>query len=169
MKVTFNYLPDGRRIRKEVFRRQGGVYVSERVHQFRYDSMNLVKERITEAGGAVTVREFIYGLDLAGMRSGRGLEGAGGIGGVVFVKETKNAQTKTYIPVYNQVGTVTQLIDADTGLVAAFYQYTNFGVPLVATGPAKDACPLRFTSKYYDEEIGVYFLGAIIISREELL
>jgi len=43
--------------------------------------------------------------------------------------------------------------------VAASYDYTPYGLPTVADGPAAAVCPFRFSTKYYDAEIGLYYYG----------
>ncbi len=41
--------------------------------------------------------------------------------------------------------------------LVATYTYSAFGEVLSATGPAADACPFRFSTKYYDADTGLYY------------
>lgn len=65
------------------------------------------------------------GLDLSGS-----LQGAGGIGGLVYA--TDGLVSHHYL--YDANGNVGQLVDAGTGAVVAHYEYDPFGRETYASG-----------------------------------
>ena len=99
------------------------------------------------------------GPDLVGQKTGALGQEAGGIGGLQAIFSTSNGVTTVYIPTIDRNGNITKLINATTHQVDANYEYSPYGVLVAETGPAKYACPLRFMSKYYDKETGLYYYG----------
>jgi uncharacterized protein RhaS with RHS repeats len=97
---------------------------------------------------AVT-RTFTWGLDLSGT-----LQGAGGIGGLLRLDDTDDV----YFYTCDANGNISELID-DSGNTDAHYEYTPFGSQVVATGPCAAGNPFRFSTKYHEEEIGLYYYG----------
>jgi RHS repeat-associated protein len=97
---------------------------------------------------AVT-RTFTWGLDLSGT-----LQGAGGIGGLLRLDDTDDV----YFYTCDANGNVSELID-DSGNTDAHYEYTPFGSQVVATGPCAAENPFRFSTKYREEEIELYYYG----------
>ena len=61
-------------------------------------------------------------------------------------------------PIYDGNGNVVSLVDA-TGSAVASYEYDPFGRTLSQAGPAAAANPFRFSTKYFDPEIGLYYYG----------
>jgi RHS repeat-associated protein len=59
----------------------------------------------------------------------------------------------------NHHGDVMALIDDSGSNIVARYEYDPWGVLLSATGPAVDACPFRWQTKYIDAETGLYYFG----------
>ena len=159
VRVEHEYYPDGRRAVKRVSHRQGGAWAVARTHRFVYDGWNPVLERIEDADGTVVTRQYLWGLDLAGQRTGRPGTDAGGIGGLLAIVTDVGGVRQTYVPVFDHAGNVVQLLDAATRAVAAEYRYSPFGEVLAAMGPAADACPFRFSTKYWDAETGLYYYG----------
>jgi RHS repeat-associated protein len=97
---------------------------------------------------AVT-RTFTWGLDLSGT-----LQGAGGIGGLLRLDDTDDV----YFYTCDANGNISELID-DSGNTDAHYEYTPFGSQVVATGPCAAENPFRFSTKYHEEEIELYYYG----------
>jgi RHS repeat-associated protein len=95
-------------------------------------------------------KSYVWGLDL-----NQSLQDAGGIGGLLSVVDTGEA----YNYLYDVNGNVGQLIDSDDGSIVAHYEYDPFGILLKATGLLVNENPLRFSTKYYDTEIGLYYYG----------
>jgi RHS repeat-associated protein len=54
---------------------------------------------------------------------------------------------------------VVGLTDAADGSLAAVYEYSPFGELVAAEGPAANANPFRFSTKYFDAETGLYYYG----------
>jgi RHS repeat-associated protein len=166
-KLTFDYYADGRRAKKSVFENVNGQWSLVRCHEFHYDGWNLIGESVVRGPSSV-VYSYLWGLDLAGQRTGRlegeasaepGAGGAGGIGGLLAVTVTSNGVSRTYLPLCDHSGTIRAVLDADTGAVVAEYEYSPFGVLIGIFGPRSDICNLRFQSKYYDSETELYYFG----------
>ena len=165
VRLDVRYYPDGRRASKTVSRRVGAVWTPVRTHQFHYDAWNLVCETVrmtplnaTNAPVTLAFR-YLWGPDLAGQRSGRMGQDAGGIGGLLAVTVTSNGTDTVCLPLTDGLGNVRGLVDAQTGALAAEYAYDPYGAPLAAGGPAADLCPFRFQTKYWDAETGLYCFG----------
>ena len=56
------------------------------------------------------------------------------------------------------IGNVTRYID-ESGNVVAAYEYDAFGRRISQSGPMADIFRIRFSSKYYDPETGLYYYG----------
>ena len=137
--VTNQYDHKGRRIRKTT---------PAAVTTFLYDGWSLIHEH--EVIGSVTNETFYYwGKDISGT-----LQGAGGVGGLLYQK--RNGMI--YVPHYDAYGNVVRYTDTAGNAVAA-YTYGAFGNLLSATGPLVDKFRFLFSTKYYDVEIGLYYYG----------
>ena len=60
---------------------------------------------------------------------------------------------------FDSIGNVTALVSATNGAVTAQYEYGPFGEFIRATGPMAKLNPFRFSTKFYDEETGLYYYG----------
>ncbi len=158
LKLKLDYYPDGRRARKIVLEQNGATWNTNEVHQFYYDDWNLISEFVVNGLGS-KVYHYTWGLDLAGQRDGKLGQESGGIGGLLAITEIDGTTTNVYYPVADHIGTIRQLVSAQTGAIVAEYEYDPFGVLLMKTGAKSAVCPFRFTSKYYDSEIGLYYFG----------
>jgi RHS repeat-associated protein len=143
---TYDYL--GRRVQKRVTNlASGGAEGSSR--RYVYDGWNLVAEYTAPGGTALgaLVRTFTWGLDIA-----RSLTDAGGVGALVQIVD--QASGKSFLPGYDGTGNVAVLVNADTGTIAAAYEYDPFGQNLRADifdSKISDP-PFRFSTKFYDSE-----------------
>jgi RHS repeat-associated protein len=63
-------------------------------------------------------------------------------------------------------GNVTALVDAADGSVVARYDYSPFGMTVLADGSAADANPWRFSTKYHDSETALVYYGYRYYSPE---
>jgi RHS repeat-associated protein len=63
-------------------------------------------------------------------------------------------------------GNVTALVDAADGSVVAHYDYSPFGVTVLADGPAAAANRWRFSTKYHDPETSLVYYGYRYYSPE---
>lgn len=176
VRSEFTYYPDHRRARKRVYRLDaaGTAWTLAREHAFIYDGWLLAREDIAEFAPGATApsrsyaRRYLWGLDLADQRdalpadtgsSATADAKAGGTGGLLAVTVTEGASTRVLLPVADHNGNICQLVDAATATATAEYAYTPFGDLLTATGADAEACPLRFASKYWDQELGLYYYG----------
>ena len=149
-RVTFAYDTQWRRVAKVVSYRDGDHWEPLVTHQFLYDGWNLITE-ITDLVPAyqIDTSTYVWGEDVSGT-----LQGAGGIGGLICA--SFNGTTAFYH--YQANGNVMALTDA-TGALAASYAYTPYGALLAATGPLAAVNPMRFSTKYTDDETGLLYYG----------
>ena len=82
------------------------------------------------------------------------LRGAGGIGGLQAV----SYNGLFYFPAYDNNGNVTKYID-ESGSIVAAYAYDAFGNSISKSGPLADFFRHRFSTKYFDDETGLYYYG----------
>jgi RHS repeat-associated protein len=76
----------------------------------------------------------------------------------MVVKGRANPQDEPLFPSCNANGNVTDLVDTN-GAVVAHYEYDPYGNTIAQSGDLADANPYRFSSKYWDGEIGFYYYG----------
>ncbi len=143
------------------------------VHRkFIYDGWRIVME-LDGLNDDAVIRTYTWGLDLSGqnggLTSGRsGLDGAGGIGGLLALQDTRGTGPQVndykYIYFYDANGNVGQLADIrattwSADVLTAKYEYSPFGKLLSSTGTYADANPFRFSTKYFDVETGLSYFG----------
>jgi RHS repeat-associated protein len=117
--------------------------------------MLVVQER---DGNNVPLATYTRGRDLSG-----GLQGAGGIGGLLARTEngkliTGNASAAHAYYQADAGGNVTCLLDAQNAVVAR-YQYDPFGNLLGLAGPLAEANLYRFSAKEFHANSGLYYYG----------
>ena len=121
---------------------------------FFYDAWNLIEERIAYTNGTTSTINYHWGRDLSGS-----LQGVGGVGGLLYLTvSNSNSQLQLYVPFYDSNGNITHYCDANGNIVAQ-YTYDAFGNLLSATGPMAGFFRHRFSTKYYDAEMGLYYYG----------
>lgn len=147
-KLEFKYDALGRRIWKKVTNLEDSSVTETR---FLYDGWNLLAE-LSGASGTTTVRTYLWGSDLSGS-----LQGAGGVGGLLAVRPTSSGFS--HFAGYDGNGNLTLLVDGNTGLASAAYEYGPFGEPLRVTGPLAAANPFAFSTKFTDRESGYLYYG----------
>jgi RHS repeat-associated protein len=92
-------------------------------------------------------------LDLSGS-----LQGAGGVGGLLSVREYVS-RAGVYQFSYDANGNVSEVIRAD-GVIAAHYEYGAFGETVLETGSYRQQNPFKFSTKpSYDGLQGLYYYG----------
>jgi RHS repeat-associated protein len=138
--VANAYDPQHRRIRK---------VTPAATHAYVYDGWNLIHETVAATGGCVTEIQYFWGLDLSGT-----LQGAGGVGGLLAV----SMDGSFFFPCYDNNGNITDYVD-ETGAIVASYLYDAYGGTISQSGPMADAFPHRFSTKYHDDETGLYYYG----------
>jgi RHS repeat-associated protein len=80
------------------------------------------------------------------------------VGGLLKVTDYTSGTTHHFVA-YDGNGNVAALVDGSTGATAARYEYGPFGEPLRATGSMGKKNPLRFSTKYTDNESGLLYYG----------
>ena len=138
--VTNFYNAKSRRVKK---------VTSEATTTFFYDGWNLLEERVAYTNGTSSTIHYYWGKDLSGT-----LQGAGGVGGLLYL----TIDGSIYIPCYDNNGNITRYLDANGNTVAQ-YTYDAFGNSISKSGLLADSFRHRFSTKYYDAEIGHYLYG----------
>ena len=150
-RLEFAYDARSRRVAKKVMNRQDGDWSTTAHRLFVYDGWNLLAE-LDALQDRAPVRLCTWGADLSGT-----LQGAGGVGGLLFTRESMAAGTLA--PCYDGNGNVTGLYDLAADRMAASYDYGPFGELLAHEGPAAAANPFRFSTKYTDPETDLLYYG----------
>lgn len=125
--------------------------------RYLYDDWDLVAEFNAPGGttcGAL-VRSYTWGLDIASS-----LSATGGVGALIQVAD--HANNKVFFPTYDGNGNITSLVNGETGVLAAVYEYGPFGENLrseVRDVHVADQ-PFRFSTKFVDGETGLAYYGA---------
>jgi len=170
--VEFKYDYMGRRVEKTYSLRSGSSWIVQPGYpqRFVYDGCNVV---MVLQGTSNTVKaKYTWGLDLSGS-----IHGAGGIGGLLAAVETQGTAVETddqrYWFFYDANGNVGQVLDAtNTGniTIAAHYEYDPYG-NVIGPDPDGDgdwqehasaftlANPIRFSTKWFDDETGLGYWG----------
>ncbi len=145
--MVYDY--QGRRVAKTVRTNwTGSAYQGTNTTRFVYDGWNLIAE-LNDSGQPV--RSYVWGLDLSGTT-----DGAGGIGGLLMVKN--HADGTTHFPAYDGNGNIMALVKTDK-TVTARYEYGPFGELIRASKSFARSNPFRFSTKYCDEETGLVYYG----------
>ncbi len=151
-KLVFEYDWQGRRIKKQVYHHDGGTgwtLDSSDTRKFVYDGWNLICEL---AGSNNPVQTYVWGLDLSGS-----LYGAGGVGGLLMV--FPQGTVSHHYVAYDGNGNVAGLVNASDGTYSARYEYGPFGELLRSSGTQAKANPIRFSTKYQDDQSGFLYYG----------
>ncbi len=158
--ATYTYFYDGWLLVKEVVERSGDTRrcgVSPRHCGGAGSSTSLEEDT---AGSRVSMEDYVieyhWGKDLSGT-----IGGAGGVGGLLYVK----INGVIYIPWYDAYGNIMGYWDAE-GHIVAEYTYDAFGKLIASSGPMADAFSLRYSTKYFDSETGFYYYGYRFYSPE---
>ncbi|AHF94700.1 hypothetical protein OPIT5_23640 [Opitutaceae bacterium TAV5] len=146
------YDSQGRRVRKEVLSYNGSTWSLNTDEKFIYDGWNLVAVLDATNSNAL-LRTHTWGLDLSGT-----LQGAGGVGGLLAVKERSGLYSSVKHFTLDVNGNVSEVLN-DSGTVVAHYEYDVFGDTVVSSGAYKDNNLWRFNSKYLDNLGGIYYYG----------
>jgi RHS repeat-associated protein len=147
----------------------------------------------TGSGPLKFAQQYTWGLDLSGQSgnaSATGIHGAGGIGGLLAATEaqgtTSTGDDESYWFLYDANGNVGQILDATDHdpvsnlRIAAHYEYDPYGnlilidndrneldgtLDTADDGYANDN-PIRFSTKWFDAEISLYYYGYRYYSPE---
>lgn len=145
-KLTFDYDYQGRRIRKVAYAWNGSAYVAQSTNKFVWDDWNLLAE-VNHTNGLV--RSYSWGLDLR-----LSLRDGGGVGALLVVNIANNG---SHFPCYDANGNVMALVDSGNGSTSAQFEYGPFAEPIGVYGVVANRMPIRFSTKYQDDETGCYY------------
>ncbi|MCH8513557.1 MAG: RHS repeat-associated core domain-containing protein [Kiritimatiellae bacterium] len=141
--IENTYDGQGRRVRKLVI--DDGTPIED--HRYFYDGWNLIFE-YDEINALENTRYYVWGLDLS-----QSLQGAGGVGGLLIVRQGQDL----WAPTYDANGNISEYIDLSDGSVTAHLEYDAFGRKIVSTGTAPSN--FGFSTKYEDVETGYLYYG----------
>jgi RHS repeat-associated protein len=150
--LRFEYDHQGRRIRKWFGTNSGSGWVLSSDTAFAYDGWNLVAE-LNAASSNTRLRTYLWGLDLSTSE-----QGAGGVGGLLLVTDYEGTTTYHW-PAYDGNGNVAALVAQTDGSLSARYEYGPFGEAIRATGAMGKKNPIRFSTKYTDDQTGLLYYG----------
>ena len=125
-------------------------WTPDATHTFVYDGWLLVVERIEWRGGQLDQIDYWWGKDVSGT-----LDGAGGIGGLLYLRKNGG---EVFVPLYDGHGNVVQYVDKQ-GAIVAEYAYDAFGNTMRKSGVKAGELKMRFSTKYHDDESGLYYFG----------
>jgi hypothetical protein len=150
-KLEFKYDWLGRRISKIVYNWDSSSSLWSPVSSLRflYSGWNLIAVLNSDLG---LLTSFVWGTDLSGT-----FQGAGGVGGLLMANFQVQSASHTCFPAYDGNGNVAALVNADNGTVAAEYEYGPFAELVRATGPLASVNPIRFSTKFTDDETGLMY------------
>ena len=118
-------------------------------HTFVWDGNNIVLEKVEFANGTPRTFEYFWGADKSGTE-----QGAGGDGGLLYLKRNG----AIYVPHADSNGNIVRYTDT-VGNVVAEYTYDAFGKTITQSGPMADIFRIRFSTKYFDSDTGLYYYG----------
>jgi RHS repeat-associated protein len=149
--IQFTYDWQGRRISKKVWNNTDGSGAPVVNERYLYDGWNLIA--VIDGSAATLLKSFVWGTDLSGT-----LQGAGGVGGLLKVRQHSPSAANAYVA-YDGNGNVVGLVNTADGKFSARYEYGPFGEVVRATGPMAKANPFRFSTKYQDDETDLLYYG----------
>ncbi len=159
IRLDYAYYPSGPLARREKREWRNGQWALVSTTRWVVDGWRPVKEVEEREGGVTVERMYTWGLDLAGWRDRRSLDESGGIGGLLAVRERVNGgEWATYYVLGDPQGNVVALATADGTLVARF-DYDPYGRLIRETGPKGATCPFRYSTKWYDADLGLLYYG----------
>jgi RHS repeat-associated protein len=161
-RVSFTYDYASRRVQKVVEEYDGEDWVTETDRRFVWGGSAaggwLMLLELNGADSNAVLRKYTWGLDLAGL-SGQvnSLESAGGIGGLLAVYDA--TLSDSYVYFYDGNGNVGQVREAADVETVATYEYDAYGSITSQSGTYYATNPFRFSTKYLDDETGLYYFG----------
>jgi RHS repeat-associated protein len=142
------YDAQSRRVRKQVSTYVSGSWSLTTDEKFIYDGWNVVAV-LNAASSNALLRTYTWGMDLSGS-----LQGAGGVGGLLSVKDGSSVYHYTY----DANGNVSEVLN-NSGGIAAHYEYDAFGNTVASSGTYALTNVYRFSTKPLDATSGLYYYG----------
>ena len=142
-KDVFTYDPENRRTQEDIFTWDAANqdWVASSTLKFVYNGSQMVAEL---NGQNQLLQSYAWGPD----------------GRLLSITDYTFGPPTNYQVVTDGSGSVVELLNSSTGLVAASYQYDPWGNPISATGPAANVSPFRWQGEFYDANFGGYYMGA---------
>jgi RHS repeat-associated protein len=143
--VQWQYDALGRRIRETTWTWNANSGTWEATEDLKFVSeATLFGRRIAElnASDSTLVRTYVWGLDLSGTE-----QGAGGVGGLLWLTQHAGPNTGTHFAAYDGNGNIVALSAASDGSETARYEYGPFGELIRVSGPFANQNPFRFSTK----------------------
>jgi RHS repeat-associated protein len=161
-RVEWQYDAFGRRIRQTTSDGSSGSWQVTEDLKCVSDPV-LFGRHVAELSGTdnALVRSYAWGLDLSGT-----MQGAGGVGGLLWMTIASGTNAGTYFYAYDGNGNVTALINAAGGTRSAVYEYGPFGELLRATGPVGMDNPFQFSSKRREAATGLVLFEYRVYSAD---
>jgi hypothetical protein len=142
LSISFSYDHAGRRISKVVSNWTGSAWAKLSDVKYLYHGWNLIAS-LNGTNNAV-IQSFLWGLDLSETE-----QGAAGVGGLLAITDAANG---VHLAGHDRLGNVAALVLAVNGTISANYDYGPFGEVIRATGTMAKFNPIRFSTKYQDDE-----------------
>ena len=150
IECVYDYM--GRRVsRKQTDKDSGGNTTATTENHYRYDGWNCIAR--TNAGWTDAIY-YTWGIDLSGAE-----QGAGGVGGLLGIKQEKTSGTHRSSPCYDGNGNVVAYVDT-SGNILTRYEYDPFGNLIRSGGAVNGEKELYlFSTKPVDPVSGLYDYG----------
>ncbi len=182
LRLSFAYDYQSRRISKRIEKLNPSLSTWELTRDLRfvYDGWNVMAEiqmkgeaedapnaGITLGTGLVRlpypVRSYVWGPDMSGTEGG-----AGGVGGLLAMTRhsRQGKAAENYWATWDLNGNVIGLVSTTKEGRMALYDYDAFGQTTRVNEPEVALNPVRFSSKYTDEETGLVYYGYRYYSPE---
>jgi YD repeat-containing protein len=154
LEFTYDYL--GRRVQKTVRGGWNGTTYATLVSdtKYAYNGWNLLGEY--EASTLSRIRGYVWGLDWSGT-----LQGAGGVGGLLHVRDTLAAVN--YRPAFDGSGNLAGLMETTAGSLAAAYEYDAYPADMGGSNLGFELSNIIWASPYHAVQVG--FLNTIIVDE----
>lgn len=133
----------------DTFGRRVRIEEPQNTRFFVYDGWCPVVEVIKGVNGITSRIEYYWGIDISG-----GLQGAGGIGGLLFLRYNG----AIFVPSYDAYGNIIEYRDSNGTLVAE-YSYDAFGRTIRQSGVMSDVFRHRYSTRVFDVLTGFYYYG----------
>ena len=148
LEFVYDYM--GRRVsRKQTDKDSGGNPIATTEHHYRYNGWNCIAR--TNAGWTDAIY-YTWGTDISGTS-----QGAGGVGGLLGVRQEKNGTIHISSPCYDGNGNVVAYLDS-SGNVITRYEYDSFGNLIRSGGSVNGEKELYlFSAKPIDPVSGLYY------------
>jgi RHS repeat-associated protein len=139
-RVQWVYDPKRRTIPQTTWMYTHSTWVVTEDLKLVYDNWRCIEEM--NATNNSVVRGYVWGLNLSGT-----LDGAGDVGGLLWMTVHNGPGTGTHFTCYDGNGNVVALVNASDGAISANYEYGPFGEVIRSTGLMGKGNLFRFSTK----------------------